>query len=133
MKALRSLLLLTLLSCGRSTAVPEDVLPVAKMTAVLWDVMLADALATQRYPVDTTKRFDTSVILYAQIAKAHGTTQIELQKSLRFYESRPDLLQPILDSLQKHGSIPAQANKKDTTKTIKKILKRPTNPLRAIP
>lgn len=129
-------LCLLLSSCG-GPAIPKDVLPKDKMTAVLWDVMLADALTTHRYPADSLKRFDTGVILYQQIARAHGTTQAQLKRSLQFYESRPDLLQVILDSLQKRATLPLEALKKDTLqgdtlqKTIKSF-KRPANPLRGL-
>jgi hypothetical protein len=120
-----------LLSCTNKSAVPKDVLPVAKMTDVLWDVMLADALANHRYPLDTMKRFDTSTVLYQQIANAHGTTQARLKRSLQFYESRPDLLQGILDSLQKRATIPPAARPGDTSR--RKILLQPANPLRRLP
>ena len=108
--------LFVLVSCGSKTTVPEGVLPVSEMTEVMWDVMAADALTSQHYPVDSLKRFDTSAILYPEIAKAHGTTQAQLKKSLQFYEGRPDLLQIIIDSLQKRAVMPLATHKKDTTK-----------------
>jgi len=122
--------LLLLFSCGSKTAVPKDVLPVDKMTTVLWEVMLADALANHRYPTDTATQFDTSMVLYQQIAKAHGTTQAQFKRSMQFYESRPDLLQIILDSLQKRATIPTAGTPHDTTKT--KVLPR-VGPLRGLP
>jgi hypothetical protein len=103
-------------SCGSKTAVPKGIIPVAKMTDVMWDVLLADGIAGYRYPLDSLKRFDTSVILYQQIAEAHNTNQQQLRKSLQFYESRPDLLKIIIDSLQKRSTLPLQAFKKDTAK-----------------
>lgn len=112
---LRVVLLFSLLSCGNKTVIPTDVLPVAKMTDVLWDVLLADGLASYRYPLDSLKRFDTSVVLYQEIAKAHGTSQQQLRNSLRFYEGRPDLFQIIIDSLQQRSTLPLEAYKKDTS------------------
>ena len=133
MKKFFSILLLFLLSCGSKTAVPKGILPLDKMTNVLWDVMAADAVVNNRYPVDTIKRFDTSVVLYQQIAKAHGTTQAQMKKSLQFYEGRPDLLQIILDSLQKRTIGPLQANKIDTLKKKGKPFQHPIDPLRGLP
>jgi len=118
--------LLLLVSCGSKTAVPKGILPVPEMTEVMWDVMAADALTSQHYPIDSLKRFDTSAILYPEIAKAHGTTQAQLKKSLQFYEGRPDLLQIIIDSLQKRAVMPLATHKKDTTK--KKPLFQKTTP-----
>lgn len=115
MKLLCLCFLFVIISCGSKTAVPKGILPVAQMTEVMWDVLLADGLTAQQYPTDSLKRFDTSAILYQQIAKARGTTQQQLQQSLRFYESRPDLLQIIIDTLQRRAAIPAQAYKRDTT------------------
>ena len=116
MKGFFAVLLFVSFSCRSKTSVPEGILPIPQMTNLLWDVILADGLASYRYPADTLKRFDTSVVLYQQIARAHQTTQQQFKKSLQFYESRPDLLQIIVDSLQKRSTLPVQAYKKDTLK-----------------
>jgi hypothetical protein len=133
MKKLFSIAIFFLVACGSKTAVPKGILSVNKMTTLLWDVMAADALANNRYPVDSFKRFDTSVVLYQQIAKAHGTTQAQMKKSLQFYEGRPDLLQIILDSLQKRTIGPLPAKQKDTLKQKGKPFQRPMDPLRGLP
>ena len=112
-----------LLACGSKTAVPEGILPVPKMTEVMWDLLAADGLASQRHPLDSLKRFDTSVVMYQQIATAHNTTQQQLKQSLQFYESRPDLLQQIIDTLQQRATLPLEAFKKDTTKKAYKLFK----------
>ncbi len=107
MRVVVFLFIVFLFSCRSKTAVPKDVIPVPEMTAILWDVMLADELVGQNYPVDTAnKRFDTSIVLYQQIVQAHHTTQQQFKKSLDFYQSRPDLLQIILDTLQKRTTVP---------------------------
>lgn len=114
MKWFLTILSVALFSCQSKTVVPEGVLPVARMTDVLWDVMLADGLVSHRYPsAREAEKLDTSVVLYQQIVKAHGTTQQQFKQSLRFYESRPDLLQVIFDSLQKRSMVPAIAYKTD--------------------
>ena len=72
-------------------------MPMPQMTDVLWDVMRADEMVSLQYPLDTgTIRFDTSLILYSQIAQQHNTTQQQFKKSLQFYKDRPDLMQMIL-------------------------------------
>jgi hypothetical protein len=116
MKQLLAAAALFLFSCSNKTAVPEGVLPVPKMAGLLWDVLLADELAGQRYPADTLKRLDTTMILYPQIAKVHGTTQQQFKRSMQFYESRPDLLQQVIDSLQRRASIPMEAQRRDSLK-----------------
>lgn len=116
---------LAFFSCRSKTAVPKDIIPVAKMTDLLWDVMLADELVVQRYrTAGEAQKLDTSTVLYQQIVKAHGTTQQEFKKSLQFYEGRPDLLQIIIDSLQNRSMIPAVTYKKDTASSKKDSLSR---------
>jgi hypothetical protein len=101
-------------------AVPDDVIPVKEMTNLMWDAMLADELVYQRYPVDTSNiRFDTSIIIYQQIVAAHNTTQQQFKKSLKFYQSRPDLLQVILDSLQQRATHQPLPPVKDSLQVVK--------------
>jgi hypothetical protein len=114
MKQMIAAIALFLFSCSNKTTVPEGILPMPNMTNLLWDVLLADELASQRYLADTVKRLDTSMVLYPQIAKVHGTSQQQFRRSMQFYQSRPDLLQQIIDSLQKRASIPIQAYRRDS-------------------
>lgn len=121
MRVFFSAFILLVASCRNKTAIPEGVLPVAKMTEVVWDLMLADGLVTSRYPTaNDGLKLDTSVVLYQQIAAAHRTTQQQLKQSLRFYESRPDLLQAIIDTLQKRATLPPAAYRSDSTQAVKK-------------
>lgn len=107
----------TLFSCSNKKEVPKDVLPVKEMTNVMWDAMLADELANNRYGYDTSRvKLDTSIVLYQQIMQAHNTTQKQFKKSLQFYQSRPDLLQVIIDSLQKRAEKPHTKPPVDTLK-----------------
>jgi hypothetical protein len=96
-----------LFSCGNKKEVPKEVLPPKEMTNVLWDVMLADELANKQYGYDASPvKLDTNIVLYQQIMQTHNTTQGQFKKSLQFYQSRPDLLQVILDTLQKRAEKP---------------------------
>jgi hypothetical protein len=127
-----ALCLLFLLACRSKTAVPEDIISIKQMTSLMWDLSLADALVSHRYPAASeAKKLDTSVVLYQQIAKAHGTTQQQLKRSLQFYESRPDLLQIIIDSLQRRALLPGAAHKVDSTVKKRILFKNPmTSPSR---
>src|SRR5215213_6253512 len=120
MKRVVAVSLLFLLSCRSKTAVPEGIIPVKEMTNLMWDLAVADALVNHRYPAyGEAKKLDTSMVLYQQIAKAHGTTQQQLKRSFQFYEGRPDLLQIIIDSLQKRALLPTAAFNKDSVKSRK--------------
>ena len=107
----------TLFSCSNKKEVPKEVLPVKDMTNVLWDMMLADELANKQYGYDATPvKLDTNIVLYQQVMQAHHTTQGQFKKSLQFYQSRPDLLQVIIDSLQKRAEKPQPIAQPDSLK-----------------
>lgn len=105
-----------LTACGNQKKVPDGIIPTDRMTDILWDVLVADELVNQRLPVDTgTRRFDTSILLYQQIADKHKTSQQAFKNSLAYYEKRPDLFQVIIDSLSNRANAPlALPAKKDT-------------------
>ena len=67
----------------------------------MWDLMRADAYVSDFIMKDSTKNKNTeSGILYEKVFAIHSTTQESFQKSMAFYESRPDLLKVITDSLR---------------------------------
>lgn len=116
---MRVLLLCCLLiaaSCGKKEKIPEGIMPVPQMTNVLWDLMLADEIVASQYPVDTGNiRFDTSLVLYSQVAKAHNTTQKQFKQSLQFYKTRPDLMQVMIDTLTTRAILPVAIFKDSVT------------------
>jgi hypothetical protein len=89
-------------SCKSPKAVPENVLPVNKMQAVMWDVMQADELVNYYYSRDTSvnrsRKLDS---LYQRIFGNHNITSSEFRESFNYYQTRPDLLDIMLDSLYK--------------------------------
>ena len=110
--------------------VPANVLPPAKMQAVFWDLMRADAYVSTFITKDSTKNQKTeSAILYEKIFDIHSTTQEAFKKSLAFYQDRPDLFKAISDSLRidERKTLEPQELKKpdlDTTDRKMKLNKR---------
>jgi hypothetical protein len=112
---MRLLLLLSffVLSCS-GNSVPKEVFPPKKMTAVLYDIVLADEW------VDFTRMQDSSYLnfskraaLYDSVFQLHNISKQQYQKSIAYYQSRPDLLKEILDSVKtKSDTIPAKPIKK---------------------
>lgn len=97
-------LLLLAVACNNNSKVPKGVLPKEKMESVLWDMLRADEIVNLQYTKDTTiNRFDSSTRLYQQVLQLHKTDEATFKKSFKYYESHPDLLKPVFDSLQKHG------------------------------
>lgn len=95
--------LLFLTGCKKKNSVPDNVLPPAKMQALLWDMMRADQFLTE-YVLsrDTAKKKDAeSIKLYEQIFSFHQVSKEEFQKSFEFYQFHPEHLKVILDSITK--------------------------------
>ncbi|MBD0331852.1 MAG: DUF4296 domain-containing protein [Chitinophagaceae bacterium] len=101
-----------LISCN-STFVPKRILPVKEMQQVLWDVMQADELVNYYYTKDSSiNRIKKSKELYQKIFRMHEITSEDFKRSLHYYQSRPDLLKIILDSLQHKTSAPSIPSRK---------------------
>ena len=98
-------LLLLLSACGNKGDLPNGIRSKEKMETVLWDVIRADEMVSLQYASDSTiNKFAKSTELYQQIFRLHGTNQQEFKKSFKYYQTRPELLKPVFDSLQKKGS-----------------------------
>jgi hypothetical protein len=71
------------------------------MRKLMWDLMRADAYVTHFIMKDSSQdQKAKSAVLYEQIFNIHSTTQEAFKKSLAFYQSRPDLMKAIGDSLR---------------------------------
>lgn len=81
----------------------NDILPSARMQAVLSDLMRADQFISDfRVPKDTAMDRDVeSIKLYQQVFTIHNISRTRFEKSLAYYQSRPDLLKIIMDSISK--------------------------------
>ena len=87
--------------CVGKDKVPKGIIPQNEMRKLMWDMMRADAFVTDFIMKDTTRNQKTeSAILYEKIFSIHATTEDVFRKSLIFYQSRPDLLKVITDSLK---------------------------------
>lgn|SRR5688572_21891949 len=102
------------LACSSGDNIPDSVLPPKKMEAIFWDMLRADELAGQYKLTDTTKSLlDRHTEIYSQVFRLHKISREEFDTSFRYYQSRPDLFKPILESLTKRSDI---AVKKDQAK-----------------
>lgn len=113
---MRLLLLLSffVLSCS-GNSVPKDVFPPQKMTSVLYDIVLADEWVDFTRMHDSTyMKFSKRAAVYDSVFQLHKINKEQYKKSMAYYQSRPDLLKAILDSVK---------SKSDTmyAKPVKKI------------
>ena len=96
------ILALLFCACSGGPAVPKEVLAPAKMGAVLYDVIRADEMTDFLRMSDTTyQHFAKRTALYDTVFQLHSVSKETFQKSMRYYQGRPDLLKQIFDDLQK--------------------------------
>ena len=87
--------------CIQDKKIPKDILKQNEMHKIMWDLMRADAYVANFIMKDSTKdQKKESIILYEKIFDIHSTTREAFQKSLEFYQGRPDLFKVISDSLR---------------------------------
>jgi hypothetical protein len=113
---MRSILFFCLLlsACSGDVSVPDDVLPPKKMEAVLHDVIKADEMVTLLQFSDSTyNNFSKRTALYDTVFNLHGVKKVSFQKSLKFYQGRPDLLNEMTNRI--HEKL------MDTSKTKKPL------------
>jgi hypothetical protein len=97
-------LFLVIISC-RNDETPRGIMEKEKMERVLWDMLRADEWVAYEMNLDTSvDRHKRTLELYSQVYSIHKTNLREFKKSFRYYESHPELLKPVLDSMQKKGS-----------------------------
>jgi len=90
-----------LFSCSSKTN--KDILPPEKMEVVLWDLMRSDEFALNFIKPDSSKTIkDESLQLYDKIFQIHKIDKDRFKKSFIYYKNNPQLLQPILDSIEVH-------------------------------
>ena len=108
-------LFLYVFSCKSKDEFPKNIIPPVKMTSVLLDVFKADEVANYYRIKDSTwVGYAKHEKLYDAIYKIHHITKNDFQRSMQFYQGRPDLLKPILDSIQKYNDSSIKRNLRDT-------------------
>ena len=92
---------IVLISCSQQQSIPKNVLPPSKMKAVLWDLLRADEVVNFYMVKDSTYRtIEKRTDLYQSVFKIHNISKADFKTSLRFYEDHPEILKPIVDSMQ---------------------------------
>ena len=88
-------------SCSSKEDIPNDVLKQPQMQAVLWDMLRADEFVTNYVKNDSLHKMkDESIRLYEDIFLLHKTNKKQFVRSIMFYNGHPELLKPVLDSLE---------------------------------
>ncbi|HEX2606914.1 MAG TPA: DUF4296 domain-containing protein [Flavisolibacter sp.] len=102
------LLLLALFACADEKKLPPKILGADSMQVVLYDMLEADEMVTYNVLKDSSYQSGaTRIALYEKVFNKHKITKDQFQESLRYYESRPDFLKGIFDSLKARSDKPA--------------------------
>ena len=104
-------------SC-KGESVPKDVFSKQKMGDVMYAILLADEWVDYTRMYDSTyMNFSKRAAIYDSVFQLHGISKQDYQKSMAYYQGRPDVLKDILEELSKRG---------DTT-SVRKIKPLSTN------
>lgn len=103
--------LLSIISCGNKGS-ENEILSSDKMEVVISDLMKADQFISDfRVPHDTAMDRDVeSIKLYQQVFKLHGISKNQFEKSLAYYQARPELLKTMMDSISKPPAVDTVAS-----------------------
>ncbi len=103
---MRCFLFICLIVCACSgDSLPKDVLPQEQMQNVLYDVIRADEMVDFLKLSDSTYQpFSRRTDLYDSVFQLHRVKKESFQKSMSFYQRRPDLLKEIIEGLKKKVS-----------------------------
>ena len=105
----------SIIGCNSKEQIPKNIIPPTKMTYVLWDVMKADELANYYRIKDSTwSGIGKHEQLYKTVYQVHHITKEDFRRSMDYYDGHPDLLKPILDSIQKYNDKSMKRNYSDT-------------------
>ena len=90
-----------LISCGKKSGVPSEIIQPAKMQLVFWDFIRADALTTTDQKNNSTSpaAIAENVKLQKQVFALHQVTKEEFYKSLEYYNAHPALMRVLMDSI----------------------------------
>ena len=98
------LMLLLVSSCSRKSKLPPDVFPVDKMKAIVWDMEVADQKASEKFLTQKDSLRMEATSLYQQVLVKYKTDRATFYKSFSYYETHPDLLKVLFDSVSNYGN-----------------------------
>lgn len=112
-----SILLFT--ACMPNEEIPEGVMPPIKMQAIIWDMSLADNMASDKYALNRDSQSIMVTGLYQKVFSLHKIDKSTFYKSYAYYEAHPTQLQVLFDSVTAYGNREKaksyQRNFKDST------------------
>ncbi|MBE7169990.1 MAG: DUF4296 domain-containing protein [Williamsia sp.] len=91
---------LVFISCAGCHRSAPTILPVNKMTNVMWDMIQVDEFATGFLAKDSSKNIKLERMkLYQQVFTLHHVSDKDYFASFKYYTAQPDLFKTMIDSL----------------------------------
>jgi len=106
-----AIVLLLLFSCTNKTQVPKNILSPQKMQKILLDLMEADELIGRKAVDSVSSDSFSRSVVYTAVFTQHKTNKEVFKKSFAFYESHPQLLKVVLDSMQSETKTSVERSK----------------------
>jgi hypothetical protein len=97
------LFVLQLTSCSSADKMPKDVFPLNKMKVIIWDMSLADNLASEKYVINKDSQRIMATGLYQKIFRLYKIDKNSFYKSYTYYEAHPQILKELFDSVNAYG------------------------------
>ena len=124
------------IGCNDGNDVPDGMLTPHKMQHVMWDMIQVDGLVS--YTNDSLiKKPEKRIELYHTVLSNHKLSREKFRKSMKYYQTRPDLLKIVFDSLQQmalRDTVSVKINKPqavDTSKVLKDTVKSQSDTIRS--
>ena len=103
-KLLSFIFLLLLTACSSNDEIPKEVLPISKMKVVVWEMSLADAMASEKYALKKDSQRIMVTGLYSKIFRLQKINKATFYKSFADYEAHPPVMQTLFDSVNAYGT-----------------------------
>lgn len=90
-------------ACSDKNEIPKEILPKKKMQEIIWDMTRAEEFLNGFvfYKDTSVDKVAESQKWYNKIYQIHGTTKAQFEKSYTYYQSHPELMKELLDSVSK--------------------------------
>lgn len=91
-------------SCSQKESLPPGVFPVNTMKMIVWDLEFAGQKASDKFSVKKDSLRMESTSLYEQVFAKYKTDKKTFYSSFSYYESHPEQLKVLFDSVSKYGA-----------------------------
>ncbi|MEO9144356.1 MAG: DUF4296 domain-containing protein [Ginsengibacter sp.] len=113
---------LLLVSCYTGDEVPRDIIQPTEMKGILWDMMSAQAWASEAARKDSSTNLAAEMkVLSKKVFEIHKVDSLRFNKSYNWYIKHPVVLKPIFDSMYTQKQRGRDLEERSKVHPLKKI------------